>query len=82
MNNITTLFFATLRDRAGVRSVEMQIPEQATVADFKLILIERIPALTGLLPHTLVAINQEYVFDETVIPNSAEIALFPPVSGG
>jgi molybdopterin converting factor small subunit len=32
--------------------------------------------------HTLISINQEYVFDEVVIPPGAEIALFPPVSGG
>ena len=82
MNMITTLFFATLRDRTGVRSVEMQIPEQTNVAAFKLMLVENFPSLNGLLNHTLVAVNQEYVFDETVIPANAEIALFPPVSGG
>lgn len=82
MNNITTIFFATLRDRAGVKSLEMQIPAQTNVTDFKSILVQKIPALKGLMAHTLVAVNQEYVFDESVIPDNAEIALFPPVSGG
>ncbi|MEK6753768.1 MAG: MoaD/ThiS family protein [Chloroflexota bacterium] len=82
MNQIKTLFFATLRDRAGVKSVELEIPLQMNVADFKTLLIEKYPVLSGLINHTLVSINHEYVFDETIIPERAEIALFPPVSGG
>jgi len=31
---------------------------------------------------TLVSVNREFAFDENVIPEGAEIALFPPVSGG
>ncbi len=82
MNQITTLFFATLRDCAGVKSVDMQIPMQTSVTDFKTLLIEKFPALASLMNHTLVSINHEYVFDESIIPEHAEIALFPPVSGG
>ena len=82
MNQVTTLFFATLRDRAGVRSVELQIPLQTNVADFKTLLVGKFPALAGLMNHTLISVNHEYVFDETIIPLNAEIALFPPVSGG
>jgi molybdopterin converting factor subunit 1 len=82
MNNVKTLFFATLRDRVGVRSVEVQIPAQTNVAGFKNILVEKFPALNGFVNHALVAVNQEYSFDDAMIPNDAEIALFPPVSGG
>ena len=82
MNMVTTFFFATLRDSVGVKFVQMEIQNQTKVAEFKTILIETYPALAGLMSHTLVSINHEYVFDEAVIPNNAEIALFPPVSGG
>ena len=82
MNNIRALFFATLRDRVGVRSVELQIPAQTKVAGFKNLLIEQFPVLKGLIGHMLISVNQEYVFDDAIIPNNAEIALFPPVSGG
>ncbi len=82
MNTVTALFFATLRDRAGVKSVELQIPLQTNVAEFKTLLVEKIPALEGLMNHTLISINHEYVFDDAMIPFNAEIALFPPVSGG
>ena len=30
----------------------------------------------------LITINREYAFDEAVIPPGAELAMFPPVSGG
>lgn len=82
MNNVKTLFFATLRDRVGTREVEMQIPQQTNVADFKNILVDKFPTLHGLSSHILISVNREYVFDDAIIPDAAEIALFPPVSGG
>lgn len=82
MNTVTTLFFATLRDRIGVRSVELQIPQQTTVANLKNILTEKYPILGEHMRHILVSVNHEYVFEEFIIPDRAEIALFPPVSGG
>jgi molybdopterin converting factor subunit 1 len=82
VNNVKTLFFATLRDRVGVRSVELQVPAQTDIAGFKKLLIEQFPALNDLMGHILISVNQEYAFDDAMIPNHAEIALFPPVSGG
>ena len=82
MNNIRVLFFATLRDRVGLRLAELQVPAQTTVTGFKSILMEKFPALQGLTSHILISVNQEYAFDEANIPDGAEIALFPPVSGG
>jgi molybdopterin converting factor small subunit len=38
--------------------------------------------LGGLTSHVLISVNQEYAFDEAIIPADAEVALFPPVSGG
>ncbi len=82
MNQVTALFFATLRERAGIKSVELQIPPETNVSGFRAILIQKYPALAGLEGHVLVAINHEYAFDGAIIPDHAEIALFPPVSGG
>ena len=82
MNSVKVFFFATLRDRVGVRSAEIQIPAQVNMAGFKAILVREFPALSGIVNHALMAVNQEYAFDDFVIPANAEIALFPPVSGG
>ena len=81
-NTVKILFFATLRDYVGVRSLEMEIPAQTSVGGLKKLLIEKYPVLQGLMGHMLISVNREYVFDDAIIPDSAEIALFPPVSGG
>ena len=82
MNKVTVLFFATLRTRAERRSMDLELADNITVAKLKEILVAQIPALEASLPSTLVSINREFAFDEENIPEGAEIALFPPVSGG
>ena len=82
MKNITVFFFATLREQTGMKFTHLEIPADATVANLKVILGQKFVSLNGLVESSLVAINQEYAFDESLIPVGAEIALFPPVSGG
>ena len=82
MNKVNVLFFATFRTRAGRSSLEVELNDGATVGDLKDLLVAEIPALEASLHHTLVSINREFAFDEEIIPEGAEIALFPPVSGG
>jgi len=82
MHKVNVLFFATFRTRAGRSSLEVELNDGATVDELKNILVARIPALEASLHHTLVSINREFAFDEEIIPEGAEIALFPPVSGG
>jgi molybdopterin converting factor subunit 1 len=82
MNHVKILFFANLRDRAGVRSTELDLPAGATIEQLKQTLIQQYPGLGGLMEHCLAAINHSYCFDESEVPESAEIAFFPPVSGG
>jgi molybdopterin converting factor small subunit len=82
MKNITVLFFATLRDRANTGSFPMEIPPETTVANLRALLEVKFLSLNGLANYSLVAVNREYVFDEFGIPDGAEVALFPAVSGG
>ena len=82
MSKVHILFFATFKDRAGVKEAELEIAEGTTVADFKQLIGEQFPALAEATSSMLVAVNKEYAFDPEVIPADAEIALFPPVSGG
>jgi molybdopterin synthase sulfur carrier subunit len=76
------LFFATLRERAGLRATTLALPEGARISDVKVILRERYPNLAPALGSALVAINHEFASDDDVVPPHAEIAFFPPVSGG
>ncbi len=82
VNHVKVLFFATLRDQLGTRSIDLDIPAGSTVSTLKSELVVRYPVLRELIGHTLIAVNRKYVFDPTVIPADAEVALFPPVSGG
>jgi molybdopterin converting factor subunit 1 len=77
------LLFATLRDRIGGReSVEVEIPPDATVRELKTRLAVVYPGLAAAMPTCIAAIDREFAFDPDPIPDGAEIALFPPVSGG
>lgn len=82
MNRVKLLFFATLRDRAGTRSMELDIPMDLTVQGLKEKISNEYPNLKDSMSSVLITINREYAFDEAVIPPNAELAMFPPVSGG
>ena len=80
---ITVLFFATLRSLTGLKSLELEMPTESRVADLKLMVADRFPQVVPALVETvLVSVNREYAEDEQIIPDGAEVALFPPVSGG
>lgn len=82
MNRVKLLFFATLRDRAGTKSMELEIPADLTVQGLKDKISQEYPSLRESMSSVLITINREYAFDEAVIPQNAELAMFPPVSGG
>jgi molybdopterin converting factor subunit 1 len=79
---VTVLFFANLREKVGQSKIQMQLSQGARVQDFKSTILEQFPELAQNINHTLVSVNREFAFDEDLIPTGAEIALFPPVSGG
>jgi molybdopterin converting factor subunit 1 len=82
MNRIKLLFFATLRDRAGTRTMELEIPDDLTVQGLKDKISADLPNMKESMKSVLITNNREYAFDEAVIPRDAEMAMFPPVSGG
>lgn len=74
--------FAAARQAAGCEVVEVQLPEPASIADLRRRLAETWPALQVWSPHLLFALGCQYATDATMIEGDAEIAAFPPVSGG
>ncbi len=79
---VRVLLFARARDLAGQPSVEITLPEHATVADLRRTLGEAHPSLLPVIPRLHVAINNDYAADSDPVSANAEIACFPPVSGG
>lgn len=82
MNRVKLLFFATIRERMGTKSLDIELPANLTIHGLKDRLSVDYPKVKESMKSVLVTINREYAFDEAVIPANAEIGLFPPVSGG
>ena len=80
---VTVRLFAILRERAGRDSVDIELPEGATVRDA----FERLAAAPGLgelverMPLRM-AVNREYASEDTAIASGDELAVIPPISGG
>ncbi|MFW5940902.1 MAG: molybdopterin converting factor subunit 1 [Chloroflexota bacterium] len=74
--------FASLKDRAGGERVAVTVEEPATVETLRQALADAYPALAPALSTALVAVNQDFAFDQTPVQDGDEVALFPPVSGG
>ncbi len=80
---IQVKLFAAARQLAGeLEHVELELPEGATVADLRQELSRAVPAITTLLPLAMIAMDAEYVADDTKLLANVEIACIPPVSGG
>ena len=80
------LYFAWLRDKAGVAEEAVEPPpELVTVADLLGWLKSRSPGHANALADlsvVRVALDQEYVGLDKPIAGAREVALFPPVTGG
>ena len=79
---IRVRLFAVARQMAGRDSVELELPEGATVAQLRTRLGTQIPPLSEIVAQMLFAVDMQYAGDETPIPPNADVACIPPVSGG
>jgi molybdopterin synthase catalytic subunit len=72
---ISVRLFAGLRERAGASHVEVELPDEAVVADLLDVM--------GLSPgQCVVALNREYAPADARVLATDEVAMIPPVSGG
>jgi molybdopterin synthase catalytic subunit len=75
--HVRVRLFAVLRERAGAGSMELELPEGASVAQA----LELVAGLTDGVP-VVMAVNREYAEPSTILRADDELALIPPVSGG
>jgi molybdopterin synthase catalytic subunit len=80
---VSVRLFAILRERAGRDSVEIELPEGATVGDAFARLAET-PGLADLVERMplRMAVNREYASAGAPISPGDELAVIPPISGG
>ena len=80
--NLTVRFFATLKDRVGASTVNIDVPNSTSVENLLSALVKEYPALKGSLTSVVVAVNQQFTDTDQNLSTEDEIVLFPPVSGG
>lgn len=74
------LAFGIAKDIFGAGAISVHVTG-GTVAALKQVLEEQYPELKALASY-MVAVNDAYADDDTVISEQDEIAIIPPVSGG
>ncbi|MBS1531200.1 MAG: MoaD/ThiS family protein [Bacteroidetes bacterium] len=74
------LAFGIAKDILGGPDITLDFPGNTT-ADLKSVLENQFPRLKQLRSY-MVAVNNEYAQDCTVLTEADEIAIIPPVSGG
>ncbi|MGH1357827.1 MAG: molybdopterin converting factor subunit 1 [Burkholderiaceae bacterium] len=83
---INLLFFASLRESLETNREEIDLPDQITnVGDLRQWLLARGPAWEAALGQgqaVRVAVNQALAEADTALTPGAEVAFFPPVTGG
>jgi molybdopterin synthase catalytic subunit len=80
--NVRVLYFATLRQHAGLREESLALPEGATLADLRAVLSRQRPALETGLAAAVASINREFAQPSETLRDGDEVGFFPPVSGG
>ena len=77
--------FAILKDIIGTEQITLQIPrkrEKMTVAELRTRILELYPEISAHRIAMGIAVNAKMANDRSVINDSDEIALLPPISGG
>ena len=84
MLNVAVRYFASIREALGAGE-NLAMPPGATVADLRDVLIARSPDHARVLARgraVRVALNQTLSDETAAVFDGAEVAFFPPVTGG
>ena len=79
--HIKILTFGIAKEICGGSQLRLEVPDQVTAGALKQMLQEQYPRLGGLASF-LLAVNEDFAEQETVIAAGDEVAIIPPVSGG
>jgi sulfur-carrier protein len=74
--------FANLRQQAGWREQDFELPAGATIEDAWQLLAGAHPAVAASRDYVRFARNGRYVAAEQALEDGDELALIPPVAGG
>jgi MoaD family protein len=75
-------FYAQLRDLAGIREQDVDLPEGATVGDLLNEIYEQQPSLRAHDKSILIGVGVEFADRDYKLKPGEEISIMPPVQGG
>ena len=75
-------YFASFREMTGKNEETLILPEGASVAEARSLLLTRYPRLQPLMERSLCAVNRGYVPPETPLHEGDELVFIPPMGGG
>ncbi len=78
--SVKVKLFASSRELVGESEVRISLTDQTTVGNLRKKIVEMYPALSKIM--FVVAVNHKVSDNSTIINNSDEVAILPPVSGG
>lgn len=79
---VKLLLFASLKDIAGRRDLEMELDDGSTLQQVTEKLTSLYPEIGRMQNSVRIAINQEFADENIPLNNGDEIAFLPPMSGG
>ena len=79
---VRLLFFAVLRDIAGVDRRELTVSEGTTARDVWQTLRGEFAKLADYAQPPMTAVNESYADPDVVLRDGDELAFIPPVAGG
>lgn len=80
--HIQIRYFASLREITGEQEEQLTVPDEATIADVRIMLLTRYLQLKSVLERCVYAVNHRYVPAETLLKEGDELVFIPPTGGG
>lgn len=78
---IKVLLFAGIAEKIGQAQIEIE-NNDLTVEQLVQYLANEYPIIENELPNAMIAINEEFVNETTIVKSNDVVAVIPPVSGG
>ena len=82
MQKVTVHLYYLLKEKAGTGQIELNVADNSTIKDLKLLLLKNYPALQPHLDNIMVLINRKIALDEDEIPENSQVAFLTPIGGG